>query len=457
MSEKSEKGININFLNTFLTGLTAFVFCLILLISGAVNKKFDSTQESIRKFIICEQSSTAIKEGVDYLTNEARFFVCTQRTEHAFHYETEITEKMTQERAMENLRQVCSEKDLAYQRLKIALDQTRILIDMELYAMRLEYEALLRNSEKIQVPEIISQVEISGSDKELSAEELQKKAMESLFGDGYLIYRMRVIENCNITISSIEKKIEDELGANAGDLGKRLFHLQVLLCVLLAVDIVIFGALAFLVLNPLRKFARSIKNDEKLESIGSSEFKNLAAAYNEIYELKAKTTKNLLMNAEYDSLTGILNRRAFDQICQTSAEKKQKIALLLIDMDKFKDINDTFGHTIGDVVLKELAKILKNTFRTDDYVARIGGDEFAAILQDFNFEATSRLIEKINDVNEQLSKIKENIHPISISVGVAFSPFGFSKELFVRADKALYAAKRSGRHTCKIYDEKTMH
>jgi hypothetical protein len=75
--KKSERGININFLNTFLTGLTALVFCLILLISGSVNKRFIEVREAIDKFIICENSSKAIKETANTLTDEARFFIGT--------------------------------------------------------------------------------------------------------------------------------------------------------------------------------------------------------------------------------------------------------------------------------------------------------------------------------------------------------------------------------------------
>jgi diguanylate cyclase (GGDEF)-like protein len=222
------------------------------------------------------------------------------------------------------------------------------------------------------------------------------------------------------------------------------------------VNILIFVVLAFLVLNPLKKFQASIKKDEKLKPVGSSEFRKLAMAYNEIYDMKAKTERHLLIKAEYDALTGILNRRAFDQICQTSAEKKQKIALLLVDLDNFKAINDTYGHSGGDTVLKELARILVATFRKDDYVSRIGGDEFAVVLPDFKMDSTTRIVEKIKIVNEELSHMKDDIHPVSISVGVALSDDGYSQELFDKADKALYAVKSNGRKGCRIYDPKTM-
>ncbi len=460
-TELAENGININFLNSFLTGLTAFVFCLILLISGSVNKKFSKVQEAIDKFIICENSSKAMKDSANMLTDEARFFIGTRDTKHAELYLKEITETKRKEKAMEDLKKVCSEKDLAYQRLKIAMHQSDSLNDMELYAMRLEYEVInMRNRKdgrpEIKMPERIARIEIKAIDRQLSALEMQQKATESLFGDGYLIYRTRVNENCDFTIASIEKRIEDELGVRSNELGKRLSQLQILFCLLFCVNILIFVVLAFLVLNPLKKFQASIQKDEKLKPVGSSEFRKLATAYNEIYDMKAKTERHLLIKAEYDTLTGILNRRAFDQICQTSAEKRQKIALLLVDLDNFKTINDTYGHSGGDTVLKELARIMVATFRKDDYVSRIGGDEFAVVLPDFKKDSTNRIIEKIQLVNDELSRMKDDIHPVSISVGVALSDNGYSQELFDKADKALYSVKSNGRKGCRIYDPKTM-
>lgn len=179
----------------------------------------------------------------------------------------------------------------------------------------------------------------------------------------------------------------------------------------------IFTVLSSLVITPLKKFLHAIKNDEKLNIIGSTELRNLAISYNEIYEIKARNERALLEKAEYDALTGILNRRAFDQICATSTEKRQNIALVLVDMDNFKRINDTFGHSGGDTVLRSIATILRETFRKDDYVARIGGDEFAVILQNFKPAAQNRIIEKISIVNKKLAERLGDLGEVSISAG----------------------------------------
>ena len=444
------KGININLLNSFLIAITAIVFFFILLISSNVNARFHAVKTAIDKFIICEQSSQTIKESSNELTELARLFIINEDKNFALAYLKEIEETRCQEKALHNLQQVCSEKDLALQRLNIAMTQAESLSNMELYAIRLGYAVI--KAKESDIPQRVRAIEIRTSDKALSPQELKQVAIKNIFGEGYLIYKTRINENCKLTVQAIENQIKQELNLNADELGHNIDRLRMLFLVLLIVNVLVFIALAYLVLMPLKRFQTSIKNDQKLGVIGAIEFKNLAQSYNEIYEIKERNAQNLLRKAEYDALTGILNRRAFDQLCASSAEKQMSIALLLIDMDNFKHINDTYGHAGGDTALKELARILKKTFRKDDYIARIGGDEFAAILPDYKPDSLSRIIEKISEVNESLSHMKDGIKPVSISVGAAYSEMGFSEELYNQADKALYAVKEAGRRGCRIYD-----
>lgn len=446
---KSVAGINIQFLNVFFITITAIVFCFILVISNTVNTRFHAVEKAIDKFIICEQSSELIKESANYLTDQARLFVVTHKTEYAEAYLNEINNENRQKKALEALESVCSEKDLALQRLKIALEQGQSLITMELYAIRLAYHAI----ENADIPEQIKNIHIRSIDKDIPLDKLHERAISNLFGEGYLIYKTRINENCRLTISAIEQQIKDELNLNSSELGANINRLRLLFLILLIVNVILFISFSYLVILPLEKFKTAIENDEKLNIIGSMECRHLAESYNEIYDLKAQNEKSLLKKAEYDSLTGILNRRAFDQICHASAEKQQPIALLLIDMDNFKAINDNYGHSGGDTALQELSRLLLETFRTDDYVARIGGDEFAAILPYCLPQAANIIKQKILGVNEKLVTIKDNIKPVSISVGVAFSSTGYSEDLFKKADKALYIVKEKGKRGCEIYEE----
>lgn len=449
IKEKSISGINIQFLDLFFVALTAMVFCFILIFSNTVNQRFHAVEAAMKKFIVCEQSSESIKESANYLTEQARLFVITHKTEYVTAYLEEINKTQRQKKALENLENVCSEKDLAMQRLKIALEQGQSLINMELYAIRLAYKVMNTN----EIPDQINEIQIRSIDADVPSDELQKIAVNNLFGEGYLIYKTRINENCRLTIDAIEKQIHDELHINSKDLGKNINRLRILFFVLLMVNVILFISFAFLILLPLEQFKNAIARDEKLNVIGSLEFKNLAESYNKIYELKLQNEQSLLKKAEYDALTGILNRHAFDEICENSAEKKQQIALLLVDLDNFKSINDNFGHKGGDIALQELARILTETFRTDDYISRIGGDEFAIILPHCTKAAVNIIKQKILSVNEKLVNIKDGIKPVSVSVGVAFSDDGFNEDLFKKADKALYIVKEKGKRGCEIYEE----
>lgn len=447
MLQKNTKGVNISFLNAFMTTLTFIVFCFIVIVCANVNSRFQAVKTAINKFIVCEQCSKDIKESANYLTENARLFVLTHKSSYANKYLQEVDVAKKQENALLALQQVCSEKDLAYQRLQVAITQAKSLYEMELYAMRLAYE--VKGVGQINIK--IAQIPIRQADKGLSKEKMQEVAQNNLFGEGYLIYKKRINDNCDMTIDGMEQGIKDEMERNAFLLGTNIQKLQTFFFVLLVVDVAIFISFGTLVVFPLKKFSVSIKKDERLDVIGSVEFKNLAQSYNEIYDQKMLHEQSLLKKAEYDALTGILNRHAFEDICHALRQQKQKLGFLLIDLDNFKHINDTYGHSGGDTVLKEVAKTLKDLFRSDDFVFRIGGDEFAAVLPNFDPLYFDIIQKKIQHANESLKNMKDGIKPVSLSVGVAFSLEGFSDQLYKNADAALYEVKEHGKRGCKIF------
>lgn len=446
--ERKQKGLSIRLLTLILAMITSAVFGSVLFLLFRLNLRFNLVQNSIDKYLTCQNSSQTIKDSASYLTEQARLFVITHNTRYAESYLNETNVVRKRERAVQELARVCDSDDLAFQRLRIAQTQSENLVSVENYAIRLVYESLKNQQE---IPESIKSVDLREVDKNLSQEELQQLAMNTLFSDGYLIYKQRVDENCNLSVEDIEKEISDELKINSNLLGDNLKSLKILLILLFVVSAVIFISFNFLVLHVLKKFIKVMQKDERLPYEGSSELRFFADTYNSIYEIKAQNEKKLLFNAEYDALTGILNRRAFEQVCEKCHEEKDKIALLLIDMDNFKNINDTYGHSGGDTALKELAKHLTETFRKSDYICRIGGDEFAVILCGIKANADEAIIRKINNINLLLSEIESGIRHVSISAGAALSDEGYTKELYEKADKALYYTKEHGRAGCKIY------
>lgn len=147
----------------------------------------------------------------------------------------------------------------------------------------------------------------------------------------------------------------------------------------------------------------------------------------------------------------LLNRRSFDQILSLCEKDRSSFALILADVDVFKQINDTCGHDTGDRILKRVAALLHTTFRSTDYVCRIGGDEFAVIMVDMSRELYYTITNKIAEINGLLAVPEDGLPAVSLSAGVAFSDEnGFCGSLFRAADSALYTAKAHGRCGCSV-------
>ena len=162
--------------------------------------------------------------------------------------------------------------------------------------------------------------------------------------------------------------------------------------------------------------------------------------------------------AFYDSLTGIPNRRLFQeklvQAIKEADRYERKFALLYLDIDKFKEINDTLGHEAGDELLKKFSKRVQSSLRDSDTLGRQGGDEFTILLCDIKEEQTAvRIAERIlNSLQEPWTINNKKIYTTS-SIGVAFYPKDGTSfdELMKYADTAMYAAKETGRNNIKVY------
>ncbi|QXL83697.1 EAL domain-containing protein [Comamonas sp. NLF-1-9] len=157
--------------------------------------------------------------------------------------------------------------------------------------------------------------------------------------------------------------------------------------------------------------------------------------------------------AHFDHLTGLANRQMFEQRLATGMEHARTtglpMALVFLDLDFFKEVNDTFGHDEGDALLQEVARRLLACVRSSDHVARLGGDEFTLILQDVQHESDVALVcEKALHSIVRPYALKQNTVHISVSAGIAFYPqdASDSAQLLRHADLAMYASKEKGRN-----------
>ena len=178
-----------------------------------------------------------------------------------------------------------------------------------------------------------------------------------------------------------------------------------------------------------------------------------------LWKLNQKKQTDLINRAQMDSMTNILNKSSIQYQINDwlqHGEKEGIQALLMLDLDQFKNINDTYGHALGDEVIKAAAKVLKDTFRSSDIVGRAGGDEFMVLMKNVRWD---KVIERqLQELCRKFENLKIGSIPcgaIHCSIGAAYYPdHGMNfDELYHSADEALYEAKRQGRNTYVIYHQ----
>ncbi|GEM_PF-2092429 len=224
------------------------------------------------------------------------------------------------------------------------------------------------------------------------------------------------------------------------------------LCVPLRAQNDVFGLL-YMEVSLKDRIQKQLNNDELLLINAFAELAALALA-------NAKLRENLRYQAIRDPLTTLYNRRHLEefilkQISQ-SERNKTSIAILMLDIDHFKKINDEYGHSAGDIVLKELGQLLLHEIRPGDIASRYGGEEFILVLYNTDAKTAKKRAETIREsVSSMKAKYDGNDLSITISIGIAIYPQdGTSgQELIALSDKALYFAKDSGRNKVVLFSE----
>jgi diguanylate cyclase (GGDEF)-like protein len=234
----------------------------------------------------------------------------------------------------------------------------------------------------------------------------------------------------------------------------------------------IFAALVSrMVTSPLNLMVKAIRSFSKERVISpmplgrKDEIGVLARSFHDMqteiieYLSELKESRSILEHiARHDPLTGLPNRTLFNDRLQHAViqakRDKTRLALLFIDLDKFKHINDTLGHHTGDLLLKEAAKRMEGCVRESDTVGRLGGDEFVVLLPFIEGQQDALIVaEKIRLAINQPFNLEGQFLESSASIGVAIYPEHGSdeKQLSVNADTAMYFAKGSGRNRVHLY------
>lgn len=450
-SQKNQtvKGVKVRTLNILMILVSCSLYIVLLFVTFRTGVKFDNMVSATNLYIQCRENASQVAAASDYLTEQVRLFTVNLDSDHVKNYFQEIKTTRRRENAITQLDQLAAPQAISY--LESALEFSNQLMERELYAMRLTAEA--NGISPYALGEEVAAVQLHEDHLNLTPEEKGELAREMVFGSEYQSQKKHISSNIDFFLTDVLQSTQDNQEKGLANLEGSILLERLLFSVLFLQNILIFGIISFLIVKPLQVYVNCIKEEKMMEITGAYEFKYLALTYNDIYEINAANEVMLRHQAEHDPLTGIMNRGAFDRVRQVLKVKAQPLALLIIDVDKFKQINDGYGHETGDRLLKRVAKLLEESFRATDFIARIGGDEFAVILTDIDDSHKGMVEAKIQRLNNLLLHPEASLPPASLSVGAAFSAQGFADDLYRHADAALYQVKENGRCGCRIYHD----
>ena len=448
--QKQVKGIRISMVNLIMILISCVLYILLITATIRVSKQYENVHHSMDDYIAFEENKEFLTEGSSYLTEQVRLYTVTLEPEYMAYYFSEVNEGRHREMALEHLRSA-HEGDKTYEYLVEALQRSNDLMHDEIYAMRLISEAQAYPEDSL--PQEVQEVSLSDEDQALSQTEMIQKAREIVFGTAYQDAKTRILDSVESSMKSMQEATHEKMLKDAETLETMMTMQRRLISILFVETVATFLLIILLIIKPLQIYVNCIKEEKMMTITGSYEFKYLALTYNDIFELKNANEVMLRYRAEHDPLTDIINRGGFEQLKNMFQIKGGALGLLIIDVDKFKLINDGYGHEVGDQVLKKVANFLKNKFRSTDYAARIGGDEFAVLLTGGTEDMAATVLQKIQEINESLMHPDDGLPQVSLSVGGAFSEKGFTDDLYHKADVALYIVKENGRCGCRFYEE----
>ncbi len=440
-------GIPLRTLNILMIVIVCILAVLLLAVTFRTTGSYRDMREAVESYIKCQHAASSMMEASDYLTEQVREFVVTGNPDSVDNFFTEVNETRRRDNALEELGEHFSDSEV-YGYLEKALERSNALLEREYYAMRLTIEA--KGYELGTFPRALQEVQLSGGDLALTAEQQSALAVEMVFGTEYQEQTTEIRANVSQCLESLVNATEEQQTGSSD----RLRELMRQQTTLIAVLIICFAAMVVLtfclVIRPLERYVELIRNRQLIPSNGATEMRFLADTYNSMFRQTKRDQDRLSYNASHDDLTGLFNRGVFDKVRDT--DDQSSIGLVLVDVDKFKEVNDTYGHDVGDRILKKVADLLRDGFRGDDYVCRIGGDEFAVVLMNVSSEMKDRIRNKMEYANKVLQNPDDDLPAVSLSVGVAFGDReNPTDDIFKDADTALYRVKNSGRAGFGVY------
>lgn len=452
MMKKDKNHIKIHSMCLAFLCVGLFLFFVEMIGLNTVYQKYKNLLTDSENYVFAQKDLQDLKQSFDAMTDYARQYILTLDFSCVRLYFQEKHEMLSQKTAEDDLRARFGGIDTrASIMLAEIFEYERRMEERELKSLRLACE--IAGIDESMMSEELRACVLSGDEISMSDVELEDAAYAILFGHEYAELKKFVNTKLITAANAVFLQTQQRRISN-----KKIFYRALVQQCLLSFFIIVLialsvGFIAFFVLRPLQFYVVSIKNSKPLRNVAAgAELTYLAETYNKMYQMNTTVRKELQRQASYDAITGLLNRTMFEQLCAFYKGVTDAIAFLIVDVDNFKQINDCFGHEIGDIALKHVSELLKELAGKNGKAFRIGGDEFALILQGVAESEGTFLGMKITEMNETLKNPESQGFPkLSVSVGISFSDEGYSTEMYSHADRALYRTKANGRCGFSLY------
>lgn len=434
-----------NFINMIFAGIFVAVFSVASYFGFHYFEKVTTITEQC---IISEEAARKMQQGSDILTEQVRLYVMTGQEKYLNGYFEEANITKHRENALLVLRQNFENID-QLKDIEEAMEESNHLMIKELYAMKLTAIAL--NVEN--TPADLANVIIDENDLALSAAQKISKAQKLVSDNEYQLVKEQISSNVNSCLEQLlamaKSKQNDTIDIFKGLYTKQAIAQFVLLLFFIFENFVIHK----LVINPLNIYNENMKNDNVVPEIGAIELQSLAKTYNRVYKENLTNQELLHHEAEHDALSKLLNRSMFNKILLNYQKGTTPFALMLLDVDYFKNFNDEFGHVMGDKIIQKVAEKLSEVFNETKLIFRIGGDEFAIIIPNVTNDDCGYISEKLNKLKQKLLSTDGNLPKVSMSIGITFKEDNTNEdEKFQNADRALYYVKAHGKSNYMFFE-----
>lgn len=441
--------IKIRIVSKWSTIITIVLFITSIGMAVWGHQQYKVLRSSMQDYIDCRYAVQELAQGSNILTKQVRLAASTGDRKYIAAYFEEANVTKTREKALQDLSKLDDNAESLHS-LREALSTSRNLMNLEYYAMRLIEES--KGADISTWPEEIRKVKLEPGDESLSPAEKMAKARNIVISPAYEKAKSEISTQVEESASAFSDMIYERQN-RASEVFTHIFW--VILTGMLAFAMMMLSLCLIMrhwIVKPLLRYNQNIEQDQLLDVDGAYELEKLGKTYNRIYKQNEERQKLIKHQAEHDALTDLLNRGSYNRIFSLYEKDKKDFALILIDVDIFKAVNDNNGHAVGDEILKKVSRLLLETFRDIDYICRIGGDEFAVIMVEMTSDLSYTVVDRINAINETLSNPTDGLPAVSLSVGVAFTDRkNPGKSQFTDADQALYYTKEHGKHGLTFY------